>query len=114
MNEVKGVLIIMFCLLVVGIGMARAHQAESGWAYPIACCSGNDCYSIAEEEVKLVGGLYQIVKTGELFSNPDSGEPPAGARKWRWSGDSQFHRCSPSGQQSDQLSFCLFVPAPGV
>ncbi len=39
---------------------AGAHQAMSGWSYPVACCSGHDCAEIAAEAVKESAGGYVV------------------------------------------------------
>lgn len=105
-------------LALVGCGLASAHEAPSGWQYPIACCSGHDCYPVDAAAIEpRPGGAYRILATGEVFGPPDRPGPgPAEAhgRVHRWSGDQDFHRCSPTGQASDTTSYCLFVPRPGV
>jgi hypothetical protein len=101
-----------------GCGMTRAHEAPSGWSYPTSCCSGHDCYPVDVEEVEaLPGGTYRIRRTGEVYAQPDlpgAAPPEAEGRVWRWSGDQDFHRCSPTGKPGDTTSLCLFVPRPGV
>jgi len=59
-------------LVAAMIGQGRAHDAPSGWAYPIECCSGIDCDEIAASSVKetpegyavtLLPGQHQMVKS---------------------------------------------------
>lgn len=97
------------------LSYAPAHEAPSGWTYPMSCCSNSDCYRIPESEVRPAqGGGYRLVRTGEVFNQPGAPGLDPMARVFRWSEDGNFHRCSPSGKPEDEMSFCLFVPKPGV
>jgi hypothetical protein len=107
--------VVALSMIVAAIATARAHVAVSGWSYPFECCSTNDCYAIPEEEVKLEpGGAYRVIRTNEVFHHPDAQNLDPMARKFKWSGDAQFHRCSSSGDPKDKTSICLFVPPPGA
>lgn len=98
-----------------GCGMAPAHEAPSGWQYPSSCCSDQDCYRIDESEVRPAqGGGYRLVRTGEVFREPGAPGVTPSDRTFRWSGDGEFHRCSPEGKPADATSLCLLVPRPGV
>ena len=80
---------------------ADAHDAKSGWAYPLACCSDYDCREVAEAEVLERPEGYVIKVTGEVI--------PMTSRKVRNSPDGQFHWCSVKGRD-DGATICLFVP----
>lgn len=80
---------------------AIAHDAESGWAYPLACCSGIDCREVADADVLERPEGYVIRVTGEVI--------PMTSRKVRNSPDGQFHWCSVQGK-ADGKTICLFVP----
>jgi hypothetical protein len=92
--------------------LGLAHDAPSGWPYPPDCCNGQDCYEISSDEVELLrDGSYRIRETGEIFFNPWSVRSGPGQRIFRWSLDTNFHRCSWKGERS-YPTHCLFVPSP--
>ncbi len=44
-----------------GVGTpVYAHQAMSGWTYPLACCADNDCAQVAPETVKETAQGYVV------------------------------------------------------
>lgn len=87
------------------------HEAASGWAYPTECCSGDDCFEIASEEVTPNrDGSYTIIKSSEVFFPPQD----ARGKNFKWSPDGRFHRCTYSKQNDSTQSICLFIPQPGV
>ena len=80
---------------------AAAHDARSGWSYPLACCSGFDCREVADADVLERPEGYVIRVTGEVI--------PMTSRKVRPSPDGVFHWCSVAGKE-DGKTICLFVP----
>jgi len=82
-------------------GAARAHDAPSGWAYPVSCCSGYDCREVRDADIIEGPQGYVIKTTGEVIPMTD--------RKVRPSPDGQFHWCSIAGK-ADGKTICLFVP----
>ena len=101
--------IVNWLLAVAGIAMliaaiafdARAHDAPSGWTYPLACCSDFDCREVPDAAVLERPEGYVIVATGEVI--------PMSDRKVRHSPDGRFHWCS-TGGRPDGKTICLFVP----
>lgn len=83
---------------------ARAHDAPSGWSYPMACCSGYDCREVATDAVHEGPQGYVIVATGEVIAMTSP--------KVRPSPDGVFHWCSVAGRD-DGKTICLFVPPRG-
>lgn len=83
---------------------AAAHDAKSGWTYPLACCSDYDCREVADAEVLERPEGYVIKVTGEVI--------PMTSRKVRPSPDGVFHWCSVAGRD-DGKTICLFVPPRG-
>ena len=83
---------------------AAAHDAKSGWTYPLACCSDYDCREVADAEVLERPEGYVIKVTGEVI--------PMTSRKVRPSPDGVFHWCSVAGR-NDGKTICLFVPPRG-
>jgi hypothetical protein len=80
---------------------SRAHDAPSGWAYPVSCCSGYDCREVQDAEIIEAPQGYVIKTTGEVIPMTD--------RKVKTSPDGQFHWCSIAGK-ADGKTICLFVP----
>lgn len=76
------------CLVAIGLafaiwlassGAARAHEAPSGWVYPLQCCSNRDCTEIPASRVKeapdgyhvtLVPGDHDFIKAQTSFLVP--------------------------------------------
>ena len=88
MIRTPGCLLAVFALLSAA-GAAppsHAHQAASGWHYPVSCCSGGDCYEIPASDLQEVMGAYKILATGQ---------------------------CSYNGDRR-ATTFCLFVPQPNA
>lgn len=80
---------------------AHAHDANSGWTYPLACCSDFDCREVAADAIEERPEGYVIKVTGEVV--------PMSSRKVRNSPDGVFHWCSVRGRE-DGDTICLFVP----
>jgi hypothetical protein len=80
---------------------ALAHHAKSGWAYPYACCSDNDCREIPASVISERPEGYVINMTGEVVGYTD--------RRVKDSPDGVYHWCSIAGAD-DSRTICLFVP----
>ncbi|MDN2581605.1 hypothetical protein [Aquibium sp. ELW1220] len=80
---------------------AIAHDAASGWSYPLACCSGFDCRQVSAARVAETPDGYVIASTGEVVGYADG--------RIRTSPDGEFHWCSVAGAD-DGDTICLFVP----
>lgn len=80
---------------------ADAHEGPSGWTYPLACCSNQDCREVPDAAVDERPEGYVIVATGEVV--------PTTSAKVRHSPDGRFHWCS-AGGRPDGRTICLFVP----
>lgn len=93
---------------------AAAHEAMSGWRYPISCCSDRDCAVVSAEAVREVRGGYIVsVKPGTHPMWPATKDAPAvfniPAHEGAPSPDGQFHICiSPSGAR-----LCFFAAIGG-
>lgn len=90
-----------FGVLMLLSGSAWAHDAPSGWTYPLACCSDYDCREVPDAAIIEGPDGYTIRATGEVI--------PMTSRKVRNSPDGQFHWCSVAGKD-DTGTICLFVP----
>lgn len=95
----------------VSPGAAHAHDAPSGWTYPLSCCSDYDCREVADAftpdaTVRVLERPdgYVISSTGEVI--------PMTSRKVRPSPDGVFHWCS-TGGRDDGATICLFAPPRG-
>lgn len=80
-----------------GVAPAFAHD----W-YPRDCCSGRDCYPVADSDVAWTAGGWLIKATGEVVPH----------EKARFAPDGRFHRCSVQGKIGER-TLCLFVPGLG-
>lgn len=94
-------LVLGLALLLSTCNAAEAHDAPSGWTYPLSCCSDYDCRAVAEADVLERPEGYVIAATGEVI--------PMTSRKVRQSPDGIFHWCSVAGRD-DGATICLFVP----
>jgi hypothetical protein len=81
------------------------HQAPAGWAYPLACCSNNDCRQVVSQAIGEVPDGYLVRTTGELLHYGD--------KRLRPSPDGDFHWCSAAGSNTGR-TICLFVPPRGM
>lgn len=89
----------LFMALVTG--SSDAHEAPSGWSYPFACCSTNDCRSVPADWVQEQPDGFRIVITGEELAYQDN--------RIRFSPDNEWHWCS-IARANDSRTICLFVP----
>ncbi|WEX11898.1 hypothetical protein [Chelativorans sp. AA-79] len=78
-----------------------AHDAKSGWTYPYACCSNNDCREVPASVISERPEGYVINTTGEVVAYSD--------RRVRQSPDGVYHWCSVAGADTTR-TICLFVP----
>jgi hypothetical protein len=97
-------------IIVAGIiwSEARAHEAPSGWSYPVQCCSNRDCAEIPASRVKespqgyrvtLVPGDHDFVKAQTSWLIPYEKTKP--------SPDGVYHICiSPT-----MTMLCFFAGA---
>lgn len=100
-------------LLLLGVP-AVAHEAPSGWQYPIECCSSSDCSQVEDENIEEVPGGFQLNlppgshpmvknRTVTLFVPHDD-------YRIRKSGDWRKHACvGPTGRV-----YCLFLVPGGT
>lgn len=73
-----------------------AHNAASGWQYPMECCHDRDCAALADSDVTEMPDHFALMNTGETV-------PRIVARR---SGDGGYHICrDPSGK-----ILCFFYP----
>ena len=98
--------IVVFLLLLAANIAARAHDAPAGWAYPLACCSNQDCRQAADGEVKEENGGFTLMSTGETVSHGDA--------RLRISPDGLFHVCQRQSGPQEGSIICLFAPPGGV
>lgn len=97
-----GAILATFLALNVTKSVTFAHEAPSGWSYPFACCSNQDCREVPDDWIAEGRNGYRIVITGEVI--------PMSSPKVRHSPDGRFHWCSVAGA-ADSKTICLFVPA---
>ena len=90
-----------FALWAGFVAPATGHDAPSGWSYPYACCSMNDCRPVATKAISERPEGFVINVTGEVVPYQDTRVRP--------SPDGEFHWCSVAGGESGR-TICLFVP----
>lgn len=97
--------------ILMGSGMARAHEVmnasgqPTGWKYGFECCSALDCSQSSPADVSEVPEGYRINRTGEVVPYSDS--------RVKRSKDEYFHRCTHQANPDDPRSICLYVPDRG-
>jgi hypothetical protein len=94
--------------------MPTAAQPH-GWAYPGACCSGNDCADTRSFPVRETPEGYAFtIQPGEhpqVKDQPYSDVIAYGDPRIKDSPDQLFHACiSPSLTREPTRTICLFVP----
>lgn len=87
--------------LIAGTGPGIAHHAPTGWQYPYACCSDQDCREVASTAISEGPDGYLIKKTGEVVGYHD--------KRLHHSPDGMYHWCSVAGSDTTR-TICLFVP----
>ena len=93
-------LILLFVLWFSSV--AFAHDAPTGWAYPFACCSHQDCRPAKPEEIRETKAGYLVISTGEVVGYKDT--------RIRDSPDDQYHLCQQNGDFDKGRVLCLFRP----
>lgn len=86
-------------------GQSRAHDAPTGWTYPLLCCSNKDCKQISSADVRPVQTGWLIEQTGEVVTYGD--------KRLKDSPDGLYHRCAFSADFEKGRTLCLFVPPMG-
>ncbi len=84
-----------------GIFAASAHQAPAGWAYPLNCCSNQDCREVNQTSISERPDGYLIAPTGEVIGYAD--------HRLKDSPDGEYHWCTIGGSEQG-ATICLFVP----
>lgn len=98
-------------VLALTSGIVSAHDAPSGWAYHVECCSGFDCREVGDAYTP--DAAIRVFETDEGFVISSTGEViPYGHRKVRNSPDGRFHWCSVAGKP-DGKTICLYAPPRG-
>jgi len=102
---------LLFCLILSMILVAYAHDAPSGWQYPLECCSNMDCgevISTSRTEPK-DGSLPEMIVTINRGGTMVSAPVPHNFQKVKPSPDNKLHACIGFNGQL----ICLFLP-PGI
>lgn len=99
-------------LLALAALSAAAHQSVTGWQYPEACCSNQDCAMVPMKSVTAnTYGFYLKLLPGQHPMAPDGGEWHIQRSAAKPSPDGEYHACI--GPKSRVL-FCFFAPQMGV
>jgi hypothetical protein len=91
-----------------GAKSVRAHEAMSGWSYPLECCSGVDCAEVAGPTVRETpaGYVVTVAPGSHPMWRADRSAPLTVSipyRKAKPSPDGKWHLCL--NAQGDLLCF---------
>ncbi len=104
------------CLFAPGLtAPARAHQAPSGWTYPVECCSDTqDCQTISGSDVTSdEDGYIVTLAPGEHRHAPEGGTFYMLDNQIKPSGDDNFHVCIHE-YTNGPGAICLYIPQQGL
>ena len=88
---------ILSVALICFAGSASAHEAPSGWQYPLGCCGGEDCHPVPCETIEEQRGVY--IWHGVVFHRSMAHE----------SGDDRCHVCLQFNGEGAASGRCLFL-----
>jgi hypothetical protein len=91
----------LLLLLLVPVPGA-AHEAPSGWAYPLECCSDHDCKPVDDKDVSEDASGYTVRLDGAIFFVKRD--------RAKFSPDGHYHACHMAG--ASEL-ICFFRPPQG-
>jgi hypothetical protein len=100
--------------LLIGHGVAGAHEAPTGWEYGRECCDNRDCQLIAPHTVAATNQGWQLtLRPGDhrFARQAQTWTVPFNDRRVKRSGDSDFHACL--GPMTGAL-LCVYVPEMGM
>jgi len=106
-HRVAGILATVLPLLLWS-QLGHAHEAASGWSYPVECCSSTDCWETSSKTEK------DPVPTSAGWQLQDGSIIPFNMA--RPSPDGAFHVCRRGGQPTGAVirpyrsPACLWVP----
>ncbi len=93
-------------------GPAMAHQAPTGWEYPLRCCSNQDCRDVADNMVSITpSGLVMTLPGGYHAMVPEGGRFLIDQSKIQPSPDGLWHVCIAPGTRK---ILCVFGPPFGL
>jgi hypothetical protein len=109
-SKILALVVAVFVFWLAALSWVMAHEAPSGWSYPLACCSNRDCRMIDAEMVSVTAAGYRFtIPAGYHNMAPDGGVYVVAFSKARISPDGEFCLClSPR-----QAVLCAFAPPPG-
>jgi hypothetical protein len=81
---------------------AAAHEAPTGWNYPWACCSNQDCQEVGDTAISERPEGYVVAQTGEIIPYRD--------KRVKDSPDGEYHWCAHKAGLDAGHTICLFVP----
>lgn len=88
-----------------GVLPARAHEAPTGWNYPLSCCANHDCQSLSVQAISERPEGYVVNGTGEIVAYAD--------KRVKDSPDGLYHWCAHQAGLDAGRTICLFVPPKG-
>lgn len=92
-------------LILMATTPVAAHEAPTGWFYPMECCGNKDCRVLSDKMIGEQPAGYLIRATNETV--------PYNDRRIKQSPDGVYHWCSVNGDEKT-ATICLFVPPKGM
>ncbi len=93
------ILLIAWAAAVTFSRPAGAHDTVSGWAYPWACCAGQDCRPVGCDTLEEIeDGKVRDIENGQVYSRD----------MVQSSGDNRCHVCTELGKL-DGKPICAFL-----
>lgn len=94
---------VLLAILLAAPSAGRAHEAPSGQAYSLECCSNKDCAPLPDGAVRIVPGGYQV--EDEFVAQNDE--------RIRPSTDGAYHTCRFHPLHAGTRIRCFYVPPSG-
>ena len=107
--------------LLLPAATASAHDAPSGWSYPLSCCSGMDCNEIPASRVRETANGYRIslgASDHVMLIAPENYSVPYTDGRVKVAPDGVYHACISrqsivNGVPIGGRLICLFTPPKG-
>lgn len=96
--------LVVVALLIGAALVASAHDAPSGWRYPLSCCHKRDCAPLDPKLIQATEQGWYLMESGEVIPYSKAREAP----------DGLFHRCVKRPEDRRSETLCLFVPPMGM
>jgi hypothetical protein len=101
----------IYIATLAALSYAIAHEAPSGWSYPLKCCSSRDCQPVSPEFVTITAEGYRFtIPPGYHIAAPNGGVWDVPFARAELSPDGEFHLCI---SIATLRHLCTFAPSMG-